>query len=344
MPTTIKRGRWCPRCATERTATNLRLTIEQMQTVAKKRGGKCLSKRYVNAHTEPRWRCAEGHEWESVSNSVKDQGTWCPTCAGHAPLTIADMRALGRERGGACLSTEYVNARSKLQWRCRKGHEWQAMPYSIKGGGWCPLCANVRARPERSLTIDQMQAEAKKHGGTCLSTKYVSSHAKLQSRCDEGHEWEATPGSIKNGSWCETCATGSSERIARDVFEQMFSTPFPKRRPKWLINSRGHQMELDGYSKTLSLGFEYQGIQHYKETMSFHRGGQNVARQKRNDTRKQKLCRAHGVDLIAIPYTVIPADMPAYIFRTVKKRGLKLSMRQQKTIKVAQVRIAKEAS
>ena len=138
-------------------------------------------------------------------------------------------------------------------------------------------------------------------------------------------------------AWCETCATGSSERIARDVFEQMFSTPFPKRRPKWLINSRGHQMELDGYSKTLSLGFEYQGIQHYKETMSFHRGGQNVARQKRNDTRKQKLCRSHGVNLIAIPYTVIPADMPAYIFRTVKKRGLKLSMRQQKTIKVAQV-------
>ena len=41
-----------------------KLTIEQMQALAKKRGGVCLSKRYDGTHTKLRWRCAEGHEWE----------------------------------------------------------------------------------------------------------------------------------------------------------------------------------------------------------------------------------------------------------------------------------------
>ena len=138
-----------------------KLTIQKIRALAKERGGTCLSITYVNAVTKLRWRCAKGHEWEAVPNSVKDQGTWCPTCSGNTRLTIAEMRAVARRRGGRCLSTAYVNARTKLQWKCRKGHEWQAIADSIKRGSWCPLCASVRARPERRLTIDQMQVLAR---------------------------------------------------------------------------------------------------------------------------------------------------------------------------------------
>ena len=39
-----------------------KLTIEQMQALARKHRGKCFSKRYVNNRTKLRWQCAKGHE------------------------------------------------------------------------------------------------------------------------------------------------------------------------------------------------------------------------------------------------------------------------------------------
>ena len=38
-----------------------KLTIKDMQELAKARGGKCLSKKYVNGRVKLKWKCAEGH-------------------------------------------------------------------------------------------------------------------------------------------------------------------------------------------------------------------------------------------------------------------------------------------
>ena len=34
---------------------------------------------------------------------------WCPVCAGNRKLELKDLRKLARERGGKCLSREYMN-------------------------------------------------------------------------------------------------------------------------------------------------------------------------------------------------------------------------------------------
>ena len=115
------------------------------------------------------------------------------------------MQALAREHDGVCLSTRYINSQTKLRWRCRKGHEWEATGKHVKNhGSWCPACAeNLR------YTIDQMQALAKAHDGVCLSKRYVNSQTKLRWCCAEGHEWEATPSNmkqrVKRGNWCTKC-------------------------------------------------------------------------------------------------------------------------------------------
>ena len=71
----IKTGRWCPICAG-----TVPLKIEKMQEVAKIRGGKCLSDRYINIKTKLLWQCAEGHEWEATPGNVITNKSWCPTC------------------------------------------------------------------------------------------------------------------------------------------------------------------------------------------------------------------------------------------------------------------------
>src|ERR1700688_2340802 len=50
------------------------------------------------------------------------------------------MQNLALSRDGKCLSTIYINARNKLLWKCKFGHQWEAVPYAIKAGGWCPQC------------------------------------------------------------------------------------------------------------------------------------------------------------------------------------------------------------
>ena len=214
-----------------------KLTIEEMQSLAKKRGGKCLSKRYVNVHSKLKWECSEGHTWKAAPNHVKSDGSWCPDCAGLRRLTIQEMRSIANDRGGQCLSRRYVDANTTLKWECARGHRWMATPSHIKN----------------------------------------------------------------DGSWCPTCSSGMAERICRTYCRQLFGKPFPKSRPKWLKNSRGNQMELDGYCKDLSIAFEHQGEQHYMVKSLYMGSEEQLLRRQKDDDEKARLCKRNGVRLLVIP-------------------------------------------
>ena len=71
----VKKGQWCPDCAGNR-----RKTIYDMQTVAKERGGKCLSTQYKNNKTLMTWQCANGHVWDDTPDRVMNRGRWCHQC------------------------------------------------------------------------------------------------------------------------------------------------------------------------------------------------------------------------------------------------------------------------
>ncbi len=143
-PTNIKRGRWCPYCFQNRWL----LTIEEMQLVAAKRGGRCLSEEYVNTTTKLSWQCSEGHQWEATPDNIR-KGSWCPECYyNKRKLTIEKMQNMAEDKGGRCLSKKYVNAATKLLWQCHEGHTWKATPANIKSGRWCPICVGRKVYPD----------------------------------------------------------------------------------------------------------------------------------------------------------------------------------------------------
>ncbi|MFK7696121.1 hypothetical protein [Paenibacillus sp. HJGM_3] len=138
-PNTIKNGHWCFECNG-----NQKKTIEEMRTIAHSKGGKCLSNEYLGAHVHLEWECSKGHRWKSKPMTVINQGTWCRKCSGKEKGTIEQMRQLAGRYGGECLSLEYVNRRTKLQWRCNEGHIWERDPASIAKGQWCSICRGTR--------------------------------------------------------------------------------------------------------------------------------------------------------------------------------------------------------
>jgi hypothetical protein len=121
-------------------------SIEEMQAIAEARGGKCLSKKYVSLEQNLKWQCGKCHNiWDARPANIIWNNRWCPSCSGNQRLTIEEMKAIANDRGGKCLSKKYLNARTKLKWQCGDfKHIWYAIPYHVKRGTWCPVCARIK--------------------------------------------------------------------------------------------------------------------------------------------------------------------------------------------------------
>jgi hypothetical protein len=296
-------GRWCPTCGrTKSDKKRRKYTLIDMQKLAKSRGGSCLSSTFESVIKKLTWQCSKGHIWEATPHNIKN-GNWCPACAREIRAikrkthTIEEMEKFAIKKGGRCLSQNFVNVKNNLLWECSKGHQWKANADNIiNGGKWCPICSG-----NQSKTLEDMQKMAMERGGKCLSDVYKGVNEKLLWECQEGHRWETVPAVILRGGWCSICSSGLGERICREFFEQLLEQPFKKARPRWLRNSDGHQMELDGYSQTLNIAFEHQGTQHYQNTQFFESEKNKLKKTQKNDQEKRELCRNHGIVLIEVP-------------------------------------------
>ena len=59
---------------------SLRTPIKELKDLAKSRGGKLISKKYVNQHKKLEWECKFGHKWSATYQPIKNGG-WCNVCS-----------------------------------------------------------------------------------------------------------------------------------------------------------------------------------------------------------------------------------------------------------------------
>jgi nucleoside-diphosphate-sugar epimerase len=88
--------------------------------------------------------------------------------------TLKDMQALANSRGGKCLSTEYIDIKSKLNWKCGFGHEFDGTPRLILSGHWCPECVPPPWNWDAIARVDPAIADF-----------YYYNHDKDESQCVE---------------------------------------------------------------------------------------------------------------------------------------------------------------
>lgn len=139
---------WCRKCNC--------WTLEDIKSVAESRNEKCIecisgngiAGRYI-------WMCSEGHTFE-VSGSIVYESK-CVQCN---KLSIEEMKQLAIDRGGECLSNVYINSRTKLKWKCCRGHEWYTIPKTITRGTWCKQCSDenkIKSNSEHRDEIDDIE-------------------------------------------------------------------------------------------------------------------------------------------------------------------------------------------
>ena len=116
----------------------------------------------------------------------------------------------------------------------------------------------------------------------------------------------------------------AGEKACRAYLERRFKVPFPKdrpiRNPVFLGQKAGSRawLELDCYNRDLKIAVEYNGQQHYQFTPFFHPDKDAFKSQQYRDYVKAEECKKAGIQLIVVPYTVKPRDIPDYIERRIR--------------------------
>jgi hypothetical protein len=211
-----------------------RYTLADMHKWAKKRGGKCLSEKYVNCISPLEWQCAKGHIWMATPDQIKNRNIWCTKCnkINKKAKMLNRLQIIAEQHRGKCLSKEYVNINTSIDWECQKGHRWSARPETVQNGKWCPFC---KKQKRKVPWLKQMQEIAEQHGGKCLSKEYINGNSPLLWQCEKGHKWKATPRIVSNFAiWCTKCnkinkianALKRLQKIAEDLGGKCLSTKY----------------------------------------------------------------------------------------------------------------------
>lgn len=188
-------------------------TITDMQKIASEKGGKCLSKEYINSSSKLSWMCKRGHTWDNPYSLIY-QGCWCIQCSKEdfEQEKLEDLHQLAKKHGGVCFAEHYKGADKKYSFKCANGHLFVNTPHTIKKGFWCKECKADIASAKR---LRVMQAVAAKRNGLCLSTVYKRSNLNLKWQCQQGHVWQALPANIERGAWCPTCVKKMADEKQR---------------------------------------------------------------------------------------------------------------------------------
>jgi hypothetical protein len=182
------------------------LDLQRLTDHAKSKDGFLLSNTYIGMAKQYQWKCSEGHEWMASADSVVKGGKWCIVCAGlKLEHPLEDLKEIAKQKGGKCLSAKYVNARTKMLFKCKdKAHDpWWATPQNIKSGKWCFQCSrNYIANP-----IQELSEVSKLKGWRLISRDYVNAHTKLLFECcKKKHQILCRPSSMKSAPLrCPAC-------------------------------------------------------------------------------------------------------------------------------------------
>lgn len=162
------------------------------------------------------------------------------------------------------------------------------------------FCSLACQRAHKLIKAKQV-AEFK--GGRCLSKIYENPFAPMRWECHRYHPFEDSYSNVVHGGrWCKLCyGHRKDEKRCLAVADALFRVRFVSKRPPWLLSPTGTRLELDGYNESMHLAFEYNGPLH------------DTPEAAERDAYKERVCGAHGIHLIPVPFTVLLEDMEAFI-------------------------------
>lgn len=182
------------------------------------------------------WRCKQGHTWETSLNNRSSQNTGCPSCP-----RILHNRATNEWNLAKIhpqLATEWhhekndvppeeitPNSNLKFWWKCRVGHEWQAVCSSRAQGSGCPFCYGRYASETNNLATSypELLSEWDYQLNEGINPSNLTPHVnkKVAWKCEKGHSWQAMIANrTKRKSGCPICARNNRRKYSIEYFQK----------------------------------------------------------------------------------------------------------------------------
>ena len=174
----------------------------------------------ANSSKKVWWKCQKGHEWQATMNS-RNQGHGCPYCSGFFAIKGEnDLQTVNPtlakewhyEKNKDLTPMEVLpNSEKKVWWKCKNGHEWQAIIGNRNKGQGCPYCAGKRVLKgfnDLQTVNPTLSKEWNYEKNTGLTPVDVTtgSNKIVWWKCIQGHEWQASIADRNNGRGCPYCA------------------------------------------------------------------------------------------------------------------------------------------
>lgn len=245
------------------------------------------------------WKCKIcGFNWETtVSHRV--HGRNCPACSNKTIIVGKNdlatnipslLKEWNDERNGDLKPTQIsVGSNRAIWWKCAKGHEWQASPYTRSKGIGCPICANKKVLKGYNDLLFKCPEIAKEwnYEKNPFSPDEVvfRSEKKAWWKCSVcGHEWQTTISSRYYGTGCPKCnyvGTSFSEQAVFYYISQLFNDAVNR----YVCDG----FEFDIYLPSIKTAIEYDGLYFHSKINSIEK-----------DNKKDLFCKANGIRLIRL--------------------------------------------
>jgi len=178
-------------------------------------GGKVIGE-YSKDSVRVECKCKNEHECSPIPGNIRQgQGRgMCLICTGQDPETAKqNFYKRIKELEGEVIG-EYVNARVRVECKCKKGHDCNPLPNSIQQGyGMCKICAGNDSKTAKQNFYNNI----KKLGGEVIG-EYVNNNTPVKCKCKNGHDCSPIPGNIRQVQGMCLICTGQDPETAKQNF------------------------------------------------------------------------------------------------------------------------------
>ena len=261
-PSDHLRGVGCPRCARVH-----RKTPQEYLQECKDRGLDLPIEPYINADTNIKHKCSEGHIY---SQAPRDhlRGIGCRECANLAMKYV--RRKTNEEYINECKQLgydipieEYIDTNTKIKHKCSKcGNVYLQTPHSHLRGDSCPKCGIDKIKQKLRKTPIQYYDECIERGYDIPIEPYVNNRTKIKHKCNKcGKIYKQKPSDHLQGYGCPKCGESRGERFIRNYLDKHNIHYIPQKTFNDLKDKT--YLSYDFYLPKQKVLIEYQGLQHF---------------------------------------------------------------------------------
>lgn len=181
-----------------------RYNKQEVDKLACKNKGKCLSFICSGAHDILDWECSFGHIFPMRVYCVK-QGQWCPKCSKNRTAIKLKRKNVKEtlEKVNMCLLSEYENDNIPVKVCCSKNHIYYVVFKCLLKSGGCKFCNKEKAINSRK---EEIKNKVLIQNGQFLNTDLKD----VEFVCDKNHKTKIRVQNLMIGSWCKICGRKNS--------------------------------------------------------------------------------------------------------------------------------------